>query len=230
MKGKIYSWNDEKGFAFIEIENSKRRVFAHISEFVQRNPKPKVGEEVSFDLVSHSTQKNKFAARNIRYTQRVNKRAKKQNITKSHTNTKKHHTPSFVNWLIGIAVISILFAIGAKMYNQIMVIITPKQENIPIATPIHVEETQPQVPQPTTQTPPIKNRVQVIEPKQKYVQLKQAKPQETSTNSIYRCDGRTLCSQMTSCEEAKFFLRNCQNTKMDGDWDGIPCEGQWCTY
>jgi hypothetical protein len=33
---------------------------------------------------------------------------------------------------------------------------------------------------------------------------------------------------MTSCEEAKFFLKNCPDTKMDGDGDGIPCESQWC--
>lgn len=44
----------------------------------------------------------------------------------------------------------------------------------------------------------------------------------------YRCDGRTHCSQMTSCEEAKFFLRNCPGVKIDGDGDGIPCEKQWC--
>lgn len=44
----------------------------------------------------------------------------------------------------------------------------------------------------------------------------------------FRCDGRTHCSHMTSCEEATFFLRNCPNTKMDGDNDGIPCERQWC--
>lgn len=44
----------------------------------------------------------------------------------------------------------------------------------------------------------------------------------------YTCDGRTHCSQMTSCEEAKFFLRNCPGTKMDGDNDGIPCERQLC--
>jgi cold shock CspA family protein len=44
----------------------------------------------------------------------------------------------------------------------------------------------------------------------------------------FRCDGRTHCSQMTSCEEATFFLRNCPNTKMDGDGDGVPCERQWC--
>lgn len=44
----------------------------------------------------------------------------------------------------------------------------------------------------------------------------------------YRCDGRTHCSQMTSCEEAQFFLDNCPGTAMDGDGDGIPCEKQWC--
>mgnify|MGYP002868724279 CR=1 FL=1 len=44
----------------------------------------------------------------------------------------------------------------------------------------------------------------------------------------FRCDGRTYCSQMTSCDEATFFLRNCPNVKMDGNNDGIPCEKQWC--
>ena len=45
----------------------------------------------------------------------------------------------------------------------------------------------------------------------------------------FNCDGRTFCSQMTSCEEAKFFLNNCPNTKMDGNNDGVPCEEQWCS-
>lgn len=47
------------------------------------------------------------------------------------------------------------------------------------------------------------------------------------TSSPYRCDGRQHCSQMHSYEEAVFFLRNCPNTKMDGDGDGIPCERQF---
>ncbi|MBF7728533.1 excalibur calcium-binding domain-containing protein [Pseudomonas sp. N040] len=44
----------------------------------------------------------------------------------------------------------------------------------------------------------------------------------------YHCDGRTHCSQMHSCEEAMYFLRNCPGTQMDGEADGIPCERQWC--
>jgi hypothetical protein len=44
----------------------------------------------------------------------------------------------------------------------------------------------------------------------------------------FRCDGRTYCSQMTSCAEAKYFLMHCPSVKMDGDHDGTPCERQWC--
>lgn len=44
----------------------------------------------------------------------------------------------------------------------------------------------------------------------------------------FRCDGRVHCSEMTSCEEALFFLEHCPGTKMDGDDDGIPCERQLC--
>jgi len=49
-----------------------------------------------------------------------------------------------------------------------------------------------------------------------------------ANNGQFKCDGRTYCSQMTSCGEATFFLKNCPGTKMDGDNDGIPCEKQWC--
>lgn len=47
---------------------------------------------------------------------------------------------------------------------------------------------------------------------------------QNSGISSFRCDGRVYCSQMTSRAEAEFFIRNCPNTKMDGDRDGIPCE------
>jgi len=50
-----------------------------------------------------------------------------------------------------------------------------------------------------------------------------------SPGDSFRCDGRVHCSQMTSCAEAKYFLRNCPGAKMDGDRNGIPCEQQWCS-
>lgn len=51
---------------------------------------------------------------------------------------------------------------------------------------------------------------------------------DTAAPASFHCDGRTHCSQMTSCAEAEFFLRNCPNVQMDGNHDGEPCEQQWC--
>lgn len=51
---------------------------------------------------------------------------------------------------------------------------------------------------------------------------------ERRNRADFRCDGRTHCSQMTSCAEATFFLRNCPGVAMDGNNDGVPCETQWC--
>ena len=52
---------------------------------------------------------------------------------------------------------------------------------------------------------------------------------QPGSKSGFRCDGRKVCSQMTSCAEAKYFLANCPGVKMDGDGNGIPCERQWCS-
>lgn len=46
--------------------------------------------------------------------------------------------------------------------------------------------------------------------------------------SPFKCDGRTMCSQMTSCAEARYFVQHCPNTKLDGNGGGEPCEQQWC--
>lgn len=49
-----------------------------------------------------------------------------------------------------------------------------------------------------------------------------------ATAEDFKCDGRTYCSQMTSCPEATYFLNHCPDVKMDGNHDGVPCERQWC--
>lgn len=46
----------------------------------------------------------------------------------------------------------------------------------------------------------------------------------------YKCSGKMYCSEMTSCAEAKFYLKNCPGTKLDGNYDGVPCEKQWCGH
>lgn len=46
----------------------------------------------------------------------------------------------------------------------------------------------------------------------------------------FTCAGKTHCSEMTSCAEAKFYLNHCPGSVSDGDNDGIPCEDQWCGH
>ena len=39
-----------------------------------------------------------------------------------------------------------------------------------------------------------------------------------------QCGTKRYCREMTSCAEAKAYLRQCDLTGMDGDQDGVPCE------
>ena len=50
-------------------------------------------------------------------------------------------------------------------------------------------------------------------------------PVQNSSFSDFSCEGKRDCSEMFSCEEAKFYMRKCPGgSKLDPDGDGIPCE------
>lgn len=92
--------------------------------------------------------------------------------------------------------------------NQTVIAPTPTPEPVATTTPAPIVTPAP-TPVPVA-TPP-------------------APVQESNSNKSFSCDGRQYCSEMTSCEEATYFLKNCPNQKTDGgDNDGIPCESQWC--
>lgn len=87
---------------------------------------------------------------------------------------------------------------------------------------------EPEAPPPVATPMPVAETVEDrswIKPRDSQPTRQQAAPASSS-----RCDGRTSCPQMRSCEEAKYFIQHCPNTKMDGDRDGIPCEEQWCGH
>lgn len=44
-----------------------------------------------------------------------------------------------------------------------------------------------------------------------------------NTTQDFSCDVKKTCGQMTTCAEAKFQLKTCGNTGLDGDNDGTPC-------
>ena len=87
------------------------------------------------------------------------------------------------------------------------------------ATPIAAPNSR--APQPAPVATPVEDR-SWIKPRDN------APTANAAASGASRCDGRTHCSQMRSCAEAKYFIQHCPNTQMDGDRDGVPCEEQWC--
>lgn len=51
----------------------------------------------------------------------------------------------------------------------------------------------------------------------------QDKDKDTSGKS-YSCGSKSRCDQMTTCEEAKYYLQTCKIGSLDRDKDGVPCE------
>jgi phosphatidylserine/phosphatidylglycerophosphate/cardiolipin synthase-like enzyme len=49
-----------------------------------------------------------------------------------------------------------------------------------------------------------------------------SKPQPAGT--ALACVGKTRCTEMSSCEEAKFYLNQCGVRSLDRDGDGVPCK------
>ena len=45
----------------------------------------------------------------------------------------------------------------------------------------------------------------------------------TASPQGWTCGAKSTCGQMTSCEEAKFYLTQCGVKRLDGDGDGVPC-------
>lgn len=40
----------------------------------------------------------------------------------------------------------------------------------------------------------------------------------------FTCAGKTVCREMSSCAEARFYLEHCGVSRLDRDHDGVPCE------
>jgi endonuclease YncB( thermonuclease family) len=51
-----------------------------------------------------------------------------------------------------------------------------------------------------------------------------APAQAVSSPSPFICGQKRYCHEMSSCEEARFYLRECHVKNLDSNADGVPCE------
>ena len=50
FEGSIKTWNDVRGFGFIEPTQGGQEVFVHVKAFAQRSGRPQVGQQVTFEV------------------------------------------------------------------------------------------------------------------------------------------------------------------------------------
>ena len=144
MKGKIVQWHDEKGYGFIQIEDGNKKIFCHISDFAQRQPRPQEGEAVSFDVVSN--EQGKFAAKRIRY---VGRTVPDKPHARRRKNTDGRHgenRSSLGSLLASGITLAFLGFIGYQIYQFAAAKFTPKQPNTPKAAPLPAESKCVQIP------------------------------------------------------------------------------------
>jgi cold shock CspA family protein len=196
--GTLARWNSEREFGFILPIDGGEELFAHISSFPRDGQRPQINEKFSFEVALGKGGKKQAVA-----IRRAATEAAVVNRPQypAQPQASHHVDPStgFGSKLLALLLIGALLAVGYWKYDQ-------RQATQANATAAEVGDNAP-VPLRSTPTP---------------------EPLVSNNNNSYRCDGRQHCSQMTSCAEATFFLKNCPGTQMDGNNDGVPCEQQWC--
>lgn len=50
IEGSIKTWNDDRGFGFIEPRHGGQEIFVHIKAFAPRSGRPEVGRHVTFEV------------------------------------------------------------------------------------------------------------------------------------------------------------------------------------
>lgn len=230
-KGKLVKWHDDRGYGFIEPENNAKQVFLHISVLRRRaERRPQEGDVIWYQLDMDSQdriQASNAYIEGISYgsmkTRAVSEDRKKDSRPAAIRMTQEHKSPDLtpqMSWK------------------------RDKRE------PRIREQSQ----RSTTMEQFQKHRI--YQKTWLYVTIilviigffvlkgvlstmttelsKDTSSNRTSSTSsssqTFQCAGKTRCNEMSSCEEAMFYLNNCPNTQMDGDGDRIPCEDALCGH
>lgn len=225
LEGKIKKYNTERGFGFIQVEGRASDIFFHISDFPKKTGEPKLGERLKFLVVEES---GKFKAVNIVRLDLKEARSisevtanEKLSVSSLSGRSRSQSNRGLTFTLVGLIIIAILGALVFQKYQSYQ-----QSKQLKAA---RLAEEQSRIIEQQRKAIGELPKLKLSEKTERALQHQQVQPMQatrstSATNTQFRCDGRQHCSQMNSRAEAEFFIKNCPDTKMDGDNDGIPCE------
>jgi cold shock CspA family protein len=206
QQGTLCKWNEERGFGFIKPYAGGSDIFVHISSFPKHIELPTIGEPVFYHIAIRSGKPQAIDVRTQDYEQ-------SRHIKTRYSSRKKSSSFGL------IALVLLLLALIAIVYFKFLDRAQIDTNTDATVTAASDQRTDAEIRRAIRES--LNNSGNSM-------------PQAAAAKGKgFSCDGRTHCSQMTSCAEATFFLNNCPNVQMDGGDerggpDGIPCESQWC--
>ncbi|WP_144214499.1 cold shock domain-containing protein [Shewanella donghaensis] len=207
--GRLVRWNSSKGFGFIEPDEGGRDVFIHISILKHMARKPIKGDYVEYIVEQQADGKIKAIKANIKEVA-IHARSN-QNSPKKKGPLKMQKATSASGTMSRIIIILIVIAIGRFAY----------QAYYDISNVSHSDTSS--LSQPSPQSIPLQSGNGLDKT------LSDLQSNIAPATPKFECEaGKTHCSHMRSCEEAIFYIKNCPDTQMDGNGDGVPCERQFC--
>jgi cold shock CspA family protein len=198
--GKLKTWTDDRGFGFITPTEGGQDIFVHISEY-PKGRTPTVNEMLSFEVALNPQGKKK--AVRVRMAEEFSTSSRQDFAGSSRQKSPAHARRDFPISL------SREPSSGGLLRRFITLAI------IVVLGWSGYRHYISRLPPSSGQMTPVQG-------------IGELSRSRAPAASAFSCDGRTHCSQMTSCAEATFFLKNCPGTQMDGDRDGVPCEQQLC--
>lgn len=239
LEGQVKTYNVERGFGFIAIEGENKDIFFHIKDYPNKQIEPQLGERLKFMIVEDQ---GKLKAGHI--VRLDLKSVNETNDLKTVNNTKafkhaaiasatvdKASKPAARSKVIAVIRVMIIAVLAVLVYGKYQAYREQKQARVAQL----MQEQQNIVAEQRKALGDLPEQVLSESGKQNlntpvHALSAAANPPVTSTQSAqqtasaFKCDGRIHCSQMNSREEARWFVRNCPGTKMDGNHDGEPCE------
>lgn len=211
--GTLTKWNADRGFGFVRLRDSGVDVFVHITAFPRSGRQPKIGDALSFEIVTAADGRKQAKAvtydvplgradftlapiereptRHASKPMQARASMPRPERNRGHGSHRESPVRLFALFFGVLLIGGLVF--GYRKFLEYRAVAVDARHGI------------------TAQSMAAPNNATAAAP-----------------SPVFRCDGREHCSQMTSCAEATWFIRNCPNTKMDGDHDGIPCEQGLC--